>query len=389
MILPACKQGVSMSSGGEGKKGRPPVLTAEHHEQLRTLVQERPGATLEELRAAFVERSGVSVSGPTLRAGLTAAGIERIKPTRRRSGEAEGAREEGAGRAARRYGYTEAHREAAESVRLTEAEWALGQDLFEAQDPRGREPKYPRRVMVEACCYVLRTGCPWRLLPVDFPPWGTVHKSFSRWAAQGVFERFHDRLRAQWRERVGKAAAPTAAVLDSQSTRISPQGGASGYDAGKKVKGRKRHLLVDTLGLLLAVTVTAASVQDRDGALPTVAAACAKHPTLTHLYVDSAYAGGCAQHLAAAHELRVEGGRRPAYRTVGRGDDAQPDLFDPPAAAPFVILPKRWVVERSHAWIERSRRLVMHHDRSLRSAAAWVWLAEARMLARRLTWEAA
>lgn len=118
-------------------------------------------------------------------------------------------------RPARRYGYTDAHREAGEAVRLTEAEWALGRDLFEAQDHRGRAPKYPRRAMVEACCYVLRTGCAWRHLPADFPPWGTVHKSFSRWAAQGVFERFHERLRGQWCERLGKAAEPTAAILDS------------------------------------------------------------------------------------------------------------------------------------------------------------------------------
>jgi transposase len=113
---------------------------------------------------------------------------------------------------------------------------------------------------------VVRTGCSWRMLPKGFPPWQNVYRTFRRWSEQGKFEQMHDRLRTQWREREGRAGAPTAAVLDAQSTRGSPQGGDTGYDAGKKVKGRKRHLVVDTLGLLLAVSVTAASVQDRDGA---------------------------------------------------------------------------------------------------------------------------
>lgn len=373
-----------MSSEAKNKGGRPPALQAEHLELLRSLVQERPVCPLEELGEAFGQRAGFSVSAPTLRKGLKAAGIERIRPTRRRRDA------QAAAAAPARYGYTEAHRDEGEADRyasgLTEAEWALAKDLFQAQDPRGRQPEYDRRHMVNACCYVLRTGCAWRHLPKDFPPWPTVHKAFSRWAAQGVFERLHDRLRAQWRERMGKHAAPTAAILDSQSTRISPQGGESGYDAGKKVKGRKRHLLVDTLGLLLTVVVSAASVQDRDGALPTVANGCEKYPSLEKLYVDSAYAGGCAQVLRAQHGLDVEVVRHPGNRNVGqwRVDAQQRDLFDTEASQGFVVLPKRWVVERTHAWVERSRRLIMHHDRATYIATNWVWLAEARMLARRL-----
>jgi putative transposase len=212
-----------------------------------------------------------------------------------------------------------------------------------------------------------------------------VHKAFSRWAARGAFEQLHDRLRAQWRERLGKHALPSAAILDSQSTRISPQGGASGYDAGKKVKGRKRHLLVDTLGLLLSVVVTAASVQDRDGAVPSVATACQQYPSLPKRYVDGAYAGGCAALLRSAHGLDVEVVRHPGNGNVGCWHLAQVDLFDTAPPTGFVVLPKRWVVERTHAWTERSRRLIMHHDRAVSTAVAWVWLAEARMLARRLT----
>lgn len=374
-----------MSSEGINKGGRPPALKAEHREILRALVDEQPVCSLEELGTRFVARTGIAVSGPTLRKALTAAGIVRHRAPRERRASVAAAPKP-------RYGYTDRHRDGGAPDRyaggLTEAEWALAQALFETQDARGRPPRYARRDLVNACCYVLRTGCAWRLLPKDFPPWPAVYKAFSRWAARGVFERFHDRLRAQWRERLGKHAAPTAAILDSQSTRISPQGGESGYDAGKKVKGRKRHLLVDTLGLLLAVVVTAASVQDRDGAVPSVAAGCQKYPTLAKLYVDAAYAGGGAQRLRTAHDLDVEVVRHPGNRNVGHWHTGQDDLFDPTPPQGFVVLPKRWVVERTHAWTERSRRLIMHHDRAVPVAVAWVWLAEARMLARRLAFQA-
>jgi len=127
-------------------------------------------------------------------------------------------------------------------------------------------PRYSRRALVDACCYVVRTGCSWRMLPNEFPPWKNVYGTFRRWAAEGRFEAMHDRLRAQWRACEGRSSAPSAAVLDAESARSSPQGGPSGFDAGKKVKGCKRNLVVDTLGLLLAVSVTTADVQDRDGA---------------------------------------------------------------------------------------------------------------------------
>lgn len=226
-------------------------------------------------------------------------------------------------------------------------------------------------------------------MPKTFPPWQAVYKTFARWAAAGVFEQMQDRLREQWRSRVGHADTPTAAVIDAQSNRSSPQGGESGFDAGKKIKGRKRNLVVDTMGLVLAVTVTAASVQDRDAAAAVVAQACAKAPRLEELYTDGAYSGKCARNIEQRHNIRVEVVRRPGNSTIGTLHKAAH------AAAPaigiekgFVALPKRWVVERTHAWTERWRRTVMHHDRKLDISAAWVWLAEARMLLNRLTYQA-
>lgn len=365
--------------------GRPRKLNPSHAELLREVAREQPMATLEELRQAFARRSGVEVSGPTLLKGLKQAGIVRVRPEGRRGDAAPRPAE---APKAKRYGYTEAHREPGDHERyptcLTEAEWALAADLFEPAG-RGLPPRYPRRRMVDACCYVLRTGCAWRQLPKDFPPWQAVYKAFSRWAARGLFERFHDRCRGQWRQRVKRETAPTAAVIDAQSTRHSPQGGEAGFDAGKKVKGRKRNLVVDTLGLLLAVVVTAASVQDRDAALPAMAVACGKYPSLRKVYVDGAYAGQCAQALHSAHGLEVEVVRHPGNRNVGRWHPAQLALFEPEPRPGFLPLPKRWVVERTHAWNERARRLIMHHDRKIEISTAWVWFAEARLLVRRLT----
>ena len=157
--------------------------------------------------------------------------------------------------------------------------------------------------------------------------------------AAGVFEAMHDRLRQQWRDCLGRAPQPTAAVIDAQSTRSTAQGGNTGFDAGKKVKGRKRHLVVDTLGLLLAVTITAASA------------------------------------------VIV---RQPGNRCTGIWQDTQPPLWPEVVAMGFVVQTKRWLVEQARAWNERARRLMAHHDRSNWAPLAWVWLAEARILATRL-----
>ena len=168
---------------------------------------------------------------------------------------------------------------------------------------------------------------------------------------------------------------------------VPRKGGPSGYDAGKKVKGRKRNLVVDSLGLLLMVSVVPANVQDRDGADQVVHDAIYKYPSLEKLYVDGGYSGTCAVHLKQEHQIDVEVVRHPANRNVGRWvNPDQGELFPVLADSNgFVVLPKRWVVERTHAWYERCRRLIMHHDRLLSVSEAWVWLTDARMLVRRLT----
>ena len=365
------------------RPGRKALLTADHGPVLVAIAHELPRSSLDELTREFNRCTGLSLCSATVRKGLRQAGIKRMRPARK---PAERAAVQGA--APVRVGYTGRHRrvdgDSGMNTDLSDAEWALVGDLFERRGGRGAPPTHNRRLLVNACLYVVRTGCAWRLLPKSFPPWRAVYKAFRGWAHAGTFETMHDRLRQQWRDRVGRAPEPTAAVIDAQSTRSTAQGGNTGFDAGKKVKGRKRHLVVDTLGLLLAVTVTAASVQDRDAAGPVVAMACAKVPGLKALYADAAYGGKCAKTIEQTHAIAVHIVRHPGNRTTGTWQTAQQPLWPEVVAKGFVVQAKRWVVERTHAWNERARRLIAHHDRSEWAPVAWVWLTEARILASRL-----
>jgi transposase len=367
----------------KGRGGRKPMLGEDHQKLLSQLIVELPQSSLGELTREFNRRSALNVCGATVRKALVRAGITRIQAAR---GPAPGT---GAHKAqSKRVGYTDAHRRqdgaSGLNTDLTDTEWKLLADVFERAGGPGAPSRHDKRVLLNACLYVVRTGCSWRLLPKSFPPWRAVYKAFRGWAQTGAFETMHDRLRQQWRERIGRSADPSAAVIDAQSTRATAQGGSTGFDAGKKVKGRKRHLLVDTLGLLLAVTVTAASVQDRDAAAAVVAMGCKKVPGLKALFADAAYEGRCAQALEDTHGIVVRIVRRRDTRTTGTWRDAQQTLWPAPEPKAFVVQPKRWVVERTHAWNERARRLMAHHDRSDWAPVAWVWLTETRILATRL-----
>jgi putative transposase len=254
----------------------------------------------------------------------------------------------------------------------------LVEDLFDPPST-GRPPRFDRRIMLNACLYVLRTGCAWRMLPRDFPPWNTVFVMFKRWAAKGVFERAHERLRVRHRQDLGKAGGPTAAIIDSQAVKTGPQGGDKGYDAGKKVKGRKRHLVTDFLGLLLAVLILPASIQDRDAALAAVQAAKAKQPSIEAVIADNAYSGQCAKTLEAEVGVKVEIIKRPTRQALREDGQAVAETKQG-----FILLPKRWIIERTNGWMLRFRRLVIDHDRSTLHAASWLWLAGSAILWRRI-----
>ena len=253
------------------------------------------------------------------------------------------------------------------STDMSDAEFELIRNLLPAPKARGRKPT-DVRIILNALFYMIRASCPWRLLPKDFPPFTTVQNRFYAWRDSGLWEKIVSVLVFAAREAEGRQAAPTAVVVDSQSVKTTEAGGPRGFDAGKKVKGRKRHIAVDTLGLPIECQVTPANVQDRDALAPVLAAVHRKSPWVTMSFVDGGYQGDEAQR--AAYEAS-----RISITVVKRTDTT---------VKGFIVLPKRWVVERTLGWINRARRLSKDFEARIESSLAWLLTALAFLLMRRL-----
>lgn len=249
---------------------------------------------------------------------------------------------------------------------LTDKQWALVEPFVRASHCGPQEVLHPRREVVNAILYIKRTGAQWRYMPHDLPDWQIVYHYFARWKKDGTWKKLNDELRRELRTREGHEEEPTAGILDSQSVKTMQEAETKGYDAGKKIKGRKRHLLVDVLGLLLVSWISTADVQDRDGARKVLPVAAQQYPTLKKTWADGGYSGERVQAVATKTGINVE--------VVKRSDQAKG----------FVLLPKRWIVERTFGWLNRQRRLSKDYERKESSSEAFIYISMIDLMLRRL-----
>jgi putative transposase len=254
---------------------------------------------------------------------------------------------------------------------LSDTQWSRLRSYLPTPNAQGRPRTHSLRDVLDAIFYVLKSGCHWRLLPHDFPPWSTVYYHFRKLRLSGAWDLIYQALRGAERNRVGKNRDASAAIIDSQSVKTAEEGARSnGYDAHKNVKGRKRHLLVDTLGLPLSVYVTSADIQDRVGARCLLAGLKPFVPRLKKIWADGAYAG---EQLVGW--LEEQGGWE--LEIVERDREAKG----------FEVLPKRWIVERTFSWLIRNRRLSKDYERLVQTSETFIEVAMIRLILRRLARE--
>lgn len=248
---------------------------------------------------------------------------------------------------------------------VTDAMWAVIEPLLPARDLRkgGAPRKYDDRLIVNSIFYVLRSGCPWRMLPSDLAPWDAAYRWFVTWRKNGTWERVHDWLRDEVRRHEGRDSEPTAGIVDAQSIKTSEGGEQRGYDAGKKTTGRKRHIIVDVMGLLLAVRVSSASVHDTKGARPILKTVAKKHRLLGLIWADGGYLGTLLNWAYTILGIVI--------RVVKANTDT----------SGFTVLPRRWVVERTFGWLVKNRRLARDYERLTANSQAMIHIAMIRLMA--------
>ncbi|HYX35156.1 MAG TPA: IS5 family transposase [Oligoflexus sp.] len=249
---------------------------------------------------------------------------------------------------------------------ISDLEWDVLKIFMPPEKFDGRPRTYQFREILNGVFYVVRTGCQWRQMPHDLPPWQTSYHYFRDWKINGVWEKINNEMRKMVRAGSKKNEEPSAAIIDSQSVKASEAGEVSGYDAGKKIKGRKRHIIVDTLGLIIKVVVLQADIQDRQGAMHTIEAAKEKLRSIKIMWADGGYSGQLIEWAKSGFNFILE--------IVKRSDDVEG----------FKVLPMRWIVERTFGWLGRNRRLSKDYERLPSSSEALVYIGMIRLMLHRL-----
>jgi putative transposase len=259
---------------------------------------------------------------------------------------------------------------------LTRTQWERLKPLLPDAKPGGRPRGVDLREVLNGLFYIARGGCAWRMMPRDLPPWSTCYDYFRKWRNDGTWSKVNDTLRTQVRHKDGRKKSPSMGIIDSQSVKTTERGGPHGIDAHKKVNGRKRHVVVDTLGMVVSAVVHSAGIQDRDGAKLVLKKMVGRFPRLKKILADAIYNGGIAEWAKEVGGWILEVVAHPKKERKKAGESEEPKKFE--------VLPWRWIVERTFAWLGRYRRMSKDYEGSEESSESWIYIAMTHLMLRRL-----